>query len=78
MALMNERMAALRSQLGTLRGMLVASMLKDSQVKVQINALGSQLNAALAQVAAEQKKRADLEEAERLRLSSENQDLSKG
>jgi chemotaxis protein MotB len=39
--------------------------------------LGSQLNSALAQVAAEQKRRADLEEAERKRLALENQDLSK-
>ena len=44
---------------------------------MQIEALGSQLNSALAQVAAEQKRRADLEEAERKRLEAENQDLSK-
>ena len=77
MALLNEQMVALRSQLGTLQGLLNASAAKDSEAKVQINALGSQLNSALARVAAEQKKRADLEEAERKRLSSENQDLSK-
>ncbi len=38
---------------------------------------GSQLNAALAQVAAEQKARADLEEAERKRLEAEKADLEK-
>jgi chemotaxis protein MotB len=38
---------------------------------------GAQLNAALAQVAAEQKARADLEEAERQRLEAENADLEK-
>ena len=77
MALLNQQMVALRSQLGTLQGMLDASAAKDSDAKVQINALGSQLNAALAQVASEQKRRADLEEAERKRLALENQDLSK-
>ena len=77
MALLNEQMVALRAQLGTLQGMLDASAAKDSSAKVQIEALGSQLNSALAQVAAEQKRRADLEEAERKRLSLENQDLSK-
>ena len=77
MALLNEQMAALRGQLGTLQSLLDASAAKDSASKVQIEALGSQLNSALAQVAAEQKRRADLEEAERIRLQAENQDLSK-
>jgi chemotaxis protein MotB len=44
---------------------------------VQIEALGSQLNAALAQVAQEQKKRAEMEAAERKRLEAENADLAK-
>ena len=77
MALLNAQMTALRGQLGTLQSLLDASAAKDSDAKVQIEALGSQLNSALAQVAAEQKRRADLEEAERLRLQTENQDLSK-
>ena len=77
MALLNAQMTALRGQLGTLQSLLDASAAKDSDAKVQIEALGSQLNSALAQVAAEQKRRADLEEAERLRLQAENQDLSK-
>ncbi|MEO8242819.1 MAG: peptidoglycan -binding protein [bacterium] len=77
MALLNQQMTALRAQLGELQGMLNASASKDADAKVQINSLGSQLNSALAQVAAEQKRRADLEEAERKRLALENQDLSK-
>ena len=77
MALLNQQMTALRAQLGSLQSLLDASAAKDQNAKVQIETLGSQLNSALAQVAAEQKRRADLEEAEKLRLAAENQDLSK-
>lgn len=74
---LNQQIAALRVQLGELQGLLDASAAADSSNKVQIEALGSQLNAALAQVAAEQKKRAEAEAAERLRLQAENADLAK-
>jgi len=77
MELLNQQMVALRTQLSTLQGLLDASAAKDSANKVQIEALGSQLNSALASVAAEQKRRADLEAAEAARLKAENQDLSK-
>jgi len=77
MALLNQQLSALRAQLAQLQGILDASAIKDSLANVQIENLGSQLNQALAQVAAEQKRRADLEEAERKRLALENQDLSK-
>lgn len=77
MALLNQQIAALRAQLGQLQGLLDASAAKDSAANVQIEALGSQLNAALAQVAGEQKQRAELEAAARKRLEAENQDLSR-
>ncbi|MFC3180947.1 peptidoglycan -binding protein [Cypionkella sinensis] len=77
MEVLNQQIAALRVQLGELQGLLDASAIADSSNKVQIEALGSQLNAALAQVAAEQKKRAELEAAERVRLETENADLAK-
>lgn len=70
-ALLNEQVAALRGQLGALQDLLDASAAKDSEAKVQIEALGSQLNSALARVAAEERRRAALEEAERLRLEAE-------
>jgi chemotaxis protein MotB len=60
-----------------LQGLLDASAERDAAANVQLDALGTQLNAALAQVAAEQKRRADLEEAERLRLEAEAADLAK-
>ena len=69
--LLNEQVAALRGQLGALQDLLDASAAKDSETRVQIEALGSQLNSALARVAAEEKRRAALEEAERKRLEAE-------
>ncbi len=77
MALLNEQIAALRGQLATLQGLLDASSAKDAEAKVQLDVLGGQLNAALAQVASEQKRRAELEEAERKRLEAEKADLEK-
>lgn len=77
LALLNEQVAALRSQLGSLQAVLDATQDKDAQAQVQIEQLGGQLNAALAQVAAEQRRRAELEEAERRRLQAEAQDLQR-
>jgi chemotaxis protein MotB len=70
-ALLNAQVEQLRRQLGTLQGLLDASAERDAASQVQIDALGSQLNAALAQTAAEQRRRAELEEAERIRLEAE-------
>lgn len=75
--LLNQQIAALRSQLGSLQGLLDASSAKDSEAQVQLDTLGSQLNAALAQVASEQKRRAELEASERQRLEVANLDLAK-
>jgi chemotaxis protein MotB len=77
LALLNQQITALRSQLTQLQAMLDVSAQADADKKVQIEALGSQLNAALARVAGEQKRRAELEEAERKRLEAENQNLSR-
>ena len=90
-ALLNEQVAALRSQLGALQNVLDRSAERDRAAQVRIEALGSQLNVALAQVAEqqrslaeEQKRRADLEEAARIqaeaeaaRLAAEAKDLSR-
>ena len=77
LALLNEQITALRAQLGGLQNVLDASALEDRKTTVQIKALGSQLNVALAQVASEQKRRAELEERERKRLQAEKADLEK-
>lgn len=76
-ALLNEQVATLRGQLGVLQEIIDTSTEQDEAAEVQLQALGSQLNAALARVAAEEKKRRELEEAERKRLEAEAQDLAR-
>ncbi|WP_323041939.1 peptidoglycan -binding protein [Gemmobacter sp.] len=75
--LLNEQVAALRAQLGSLQSLLEAAETADAGKRLQLESLGSQLNTALAQVAAEQKRRAELEEAERKRLEAANQNLER-
>lgn len=74
-ALLNQQVLALRSQLGSLQEMLDASEARDAEKQVQIEALGTRLNSALARLAAEEKRRAELEEAERKRLEEEAKQL---
>ena len=83
-ALLNQQTVELRKQLDTLQGLLDFASAADSKSKVQIEALGANLNTALARVAAEQKKlvtetqkTAVLEAAERARLEAEAVDLKK-
>jgi len=70
--LLNQQVAALRTQLADLQAVLDAAKAKDADAKVQVEALGSQLNSALAQVAAEQKRRAALEEEARKKAEADN------
>ncbi|PYF08102.1 chemotaxis protein MotB [Rhodobacter viridis] len=76
-ALLNQQVAALRTQLADLQAVLDAAKAKDADAKVQVEALGSQLNSALAQVAAEQKRRAALEEEARKKAEAEAKDLAR-
>lgn len=75
LALLNEQVGALRTQLATLQGVLDAAADADADAQVQIDALGSQLNTALARAASEERKRRQLEEAERIRLEAEAEAL---
>jgi chemotaxis protein MotB len=74
-ALLNEQASALRAQLGSLQALLDEASSRDDQAQVRIETLGTDLNTALARVAAEQKKRAELEIAERERLEAEALEL---
>ena len=49
--------------------------MRDATQSVQLQSLGSELNTALARVAAEERRRAELEAAERARLEAETKDL---
>ena len=75
--LLNQQVAALRSQLGSLQSLLDDAKARDEAAKVQLDSLGKDLNTALAQVASEQRKRAELEAAEAARLEAENKDLAR-
>ena len=74
---LNQQVAELRSQLGSLQALLDAAQDADDNAQVRIEALGSQLNQALARVATEQRRRAELEEAERRRLEAETEQLAR-
>lgn len=76
-ALLNQQTNALRTQLNSLQGLMDAAKLDDAEAQIQIESLGTNLNSALAKVASEQKRRAELEEIERKRLEAEAIDLKK-
>ncbi|ALG89331.1 MULTISPECIES: peptidoglycan -binding protein [Actibacterium] len=76
LALLNQQVAALRAQLGSLQALLDESAARNSDANVQIETLSSRLNAALVQVTAEQRARAELEAAERKRLEEEARRLA--
>ena len=67
---LSDQVVSLRQQVGVLQAMLDEQQERSNSEQVQIAALGNQLNVALARVAAEERKRADLETLERKRLES--------
>ena len=70
-ALLNAQIVELREQVGSLQGLLNLAEEADREANIQIEALGSQLNTALARVAAEERRARALEEAETARLAEE-------
>ncbi len=74
-ALLNQQTTELNKQLSVLQALLDEANANDAAAQVQIDALGSNLNTALARVASEERRRAALEEAERKRLEEEAKDL---
>ncbi|MGI9368847.1 MAG: peptidoglycan -binding protein [Ruegeria sp.] len=75
-ALLNQQIAALRGQLGSLQGLLDDYKERNEVADIQIQTLGQDLNAALARAASEERKRRLLEEAERKRLEAEAEELA--
>lgn len=73
--LLNQQVGALRRQLASLQGLLDEATARDVEAQIQLQSLGNELNSALARVAAEERRRRQLEEAERLRLEAEKQRL---
>lgn len=75
-ALLNEQVAALRTQVGNLQSLLNLAEESDIEAQVQIESLGAQLNTALARVVSEERQKRALEEAERIRLEAETERLT--
>ncbi len=69
--LLNQQVAALRTQLQELSGLLDLAEQRDQETQVQLQSLGSDLNTALARAVAEERRRRVLEEQERKRLEAE-------
>lgn len=74
-ALLNAQISELRDQVGTLQSLLNLAEEADVAANIQIEALGTQLNTALARVAAEERRARALEEAETARLQAEAERL---
>ena len=75
-ALLNQQMSALRGQLGSLQALLDDYEDRNAAAEIQIQTLGQDLNAALARAASEERRRRLLEEAERIRLEAEAEELA--
>ncbi len=75
-ALLNEQITGLRTQVGNLQSLLNLAEEADREAQVQIETLGAQLNTALARVVSEERQRRALEEAERIRLEAETARLT--
>ena len=75
-ALLNQQMSALRGQLGSLQALLDDYEDRNAAAEIQIQTLGQDLNAALARAASEERRRRLLEEAERVRLEAEAEELA--
>ncbi len=69
--LLNQQTAALRQELNQLQGLIDASSQADVEAQIRIESLGSELNTALARVAAEERARADAERRENALLAAE-------
>ena len=72
---LNEETLSLANQLGQLQTILEDYEKKDAEKTVQVENLGSRLNAALATVVLEQKKNAKLEAEKLVKLEAEARDL---
>ena len=77
LAVLNQQTAALRAQLASLQELLGVARGARRRAQVQIENLGSQLNAALARAASEERARAELEARERARVEAEAKDLER-
>jgi len=75
---LNQQVAQLRNELGGLQSLLDASRADDEANQVQLDSLGSELNSALAKLAAEEKRRAESLERFKSEFLAQMRDLLEG
>lgn len=76
-AVLNEQVAQLRAQLGSLQALLDTAGEQQAEAELRVSDLGQQLNAALVRAAEETRARLGLEEEARRRAEAEAQDLAR-
>jgi chemotaxis protein MotB len=76
-ALLNQQVASLTAQLGSLQALLQAAGDEQAEAELRVAELGQQLNAALLRNTEETSRRLALEEEARLRAEAEAQDLTR-
>ncbi|MGR3718679.1 MAG: peptidoglycan -binding protein [Paracoccus sp. (in: a-proteobacteria)] len=76
-ALLNEQVASLTSQLGSLQALLETAGDDQKQAEVRVETLGRQLNAALLRAAEEKERRLALEREARSKAEAEAKDLAR-
>ena len=75
-ALLNQQVLELRSQLSSLQSLLTLSEEKDRDEEIQLQNLGNRLNAALARVASEERKKRQLEQSLRLEIEAKLNEIT--
>jgi len=75
--LLNQQVAALRTQLSELQALLDDAKIRDAAANVQLQTLSTDLNIALARAAAEERRRREAEEEKNALLEAEKENLEK-
>ena len=75
-ALLNQQVLELRRQLSSLQSLLTLSEEKDRDEEIQLQNLGNRLNAALARVASEERKKRQLEQSLRLEIEAKLNEIT--
>ena len=75
-ALLNQQVLELRRQLSSLQSILALSEEKDREDEIQLQNLGNRLNAALARVASEERKKRQLEQSLRLEVEAKLNEIT--
>ena len=75
-ALLNQQVLELRRQLSSLQSLLTLSEEKDRYEEIQLQNLGKRLNAALARVASEERKKRQLEQSVRLEIEAKLNEIT--